>query len=856
MASPRAVIGLALCIWLALVGGLTRLQIRTDGRALVPADSAAVATAREIDAEFGLGDELVLVVGSRGERGIWDADFLSAFRDLASSLAAVESVDATSIQSIATENGDHVLPGSLEPLPWFVPWPESADELDSLRMRIERIDLYRGTLLSTESPARSASIVFRLNRDVDRRAGCAAVQNWLAESVVPNVDTYIVGAALAEARLGDHLLQDLTLLVPGALLLMALVLFMRFRSLWAALLPLAGVGLVLTTTFALLGWSGAHVYLTLLVLPVVLTVVGVADAIHLLDDYFHRVDAHPDLPARELLRRALARQWKPILSAELTTAVGFLSFAFSPLPPVRVFGTFASLGVALYSCWSLAVLPAALMWLETRGLRTRRIRNSRASRQKLGAYCSSLARLSQRRPGWVVGGSLVILVACVHGLSLLRVEDSWLSGFSESSKTYADAKRFEREFSGIHTLRLRVSAPVAELRGVVDRSAVRGDNLLLPQIHDSDAGALVHSRLRLVPIDAASNSARGHDFEVLGSASSSAGTELTLRNPRLPGVTAEALLDREVLTLAYELSAADRFFDPGTLALVCELESFAAEQEVLGVSRVLGPCGHLRTLEVMLGTNPEIRARRLHTHEGIKEAVDLYDRGRGRARRLEFWTSSGDRTLINVLLRDASYIHVGELMKRLRAFESRALTPHGLKLDFGGDLAQSQALIDGIVTTQVGSLLGSVLGNAFVIALALLSWRFGLLSAIPCALAVAGNFALMGWTGVSVGVATSMFAAMTIGVGLDWAIHLIRAVRHRMIPGGNIEVATLAAFEDVGPAVVVDALCVGLGFGLLLFSSVPPSRHLGLVLVSSLFTCLFATLVLLPALLAVGRRRT
>jgi hypothetical protein len=111
-------------------------------------------------------------------------------------------------------------------------------------------------------------------------------------------------------------------------------------------------------------------------------------------------------------------------------------------------------------------------------------------------------------------------------------------------------------------------------------------------------------------------------------------------------------------------------------------------------------------------------------------------------------------------------------------------------------------------------------------------------------------FAVMGWTGIPLGVATSMFAAMTLGIGVDYAIHLTACYRHTAAnkpPSQRIAEASAAC----GPAILTDAMAVGLGFGALTLSQVPANARLGLLLVISVVGCLACTFVLLPALFAI-----
>jgi hypothetical protein len=269
---------------------------------------------------------------------------------------------------------------------------------------------------------------------------------------------------------------------------------------------------------------------------------------------------------------------------------------------------------------------------------------------------------------------------------------------------------------------------------------------------------------------------------------------------------------------------------------------------------VLGPHGHLLTVDQIHGSSAEASAKRLGSQLGVTRTLDLYSRARGPERLSELWHPERDRVLATVLVRGANFERVGELIERLRRFERDELQPHGLSLTLGGDLALSQAMIGGIVRSQVGSLAFALLTILLVAALWTRSPLLGACCALPCSLAVLGDFALLGWSGVPLGVATSMFAAMILGVGVDYAVHLARRAQSGAAAGLDPRAAISAAFGEVGPPVVLDAAAVALGFLVLCLSSVPPTRHLGALLVASLALCSAATLCVLPAVLALALR--
>src|SRR5262249_43393900 len=146
-------------------------------------------------------------------------------------------------------------------------------------------------------------------------------------------------------------------------------------------------------------------------------------------------------------------------------------------------------------------------------------------------------------------------------------------------------------------------------------------------------------------------------------------------------------------------------------------------------------------------------------------------------------------------------------------------------------LATSQAMISAIVKTQALSIVFSLASVLAIVALLTRSLAVGALCTLPCALAVLFVYGTMGWCAIPLGVATSMFAGMAIGVGDDYAIHLGQRYRGSLQAGASRAEAAVTSTRDSGAAIAVDALCVGAGFSVLSFSRVPTNARLGVLLV-------------------------
>lgn len=854
LARPRTVLAyFALAITL-LAAGLARLELSTDGRALLPEGADAVRLSRDVQHEFGVEDQLVLVV--RAQSGtVLEPRALRVIDDISRAVAALPEVGVERVVSLATEPGDHVRPGSLVLRAWLDPLPRNEADVAALRRGLEKASIYRGTLLSTDTPPSASAVVVGVPRSCERETLLAEVRAIAARHATRDVDVLLVGAPVAESELGTHLLDDLRVLVPLSLAVMALVLALAFGAAAAVWAPLAGVGAAQIAVFGSMGWCGQPVELTTLLVPVLLTAVGVADAIHIFDRYRTELVLRPEASRAAALAVTLGELTAPVLATSLTTAAGFVCFVFSPIGAVRAFGAWLAGGVVVLLVWTIVCLPAVLV-LCSEGPFRRSVSATVALsgwRARWLAHCAlacERATLAVARR-WKPVAALFV-VASVLGVLLAlrtRVEDSWISGFDRASPLVATTREVDQLFGGTHVLRLRVVSTTAARRGVVQRADLDATGVLL-----RDAGALEPRSVEQFGLHliarATTSASAALEFVVEHARADPAGLRLELRHVRLARVAPVDLVPEGVAELEWELAPRGRLKQREVLGVLRALEAFLASRTEAGVGAVLGPWSHLESLTTMLGGPSDGASALLSTQAGIDRALDLYARARTPRRLAQLYAGEYADALVTVLVRHASFRSVGELLAELRAWEAKELAPRGLRLDFAGDLAESQALIEGVVGTEVSSLASSLLLIGALVALGLRSLRLGLCAMLPCTWAVLCVFAWLGASGVPLGVATSMFAAVSLGIGVDFAIHFLARVRSAEREHATSAEALARAARESGPAIAIDALAVGLGFAVLCVSRVPTSARLGWLLVISIAGCLAATLLVLPVVLA------
>ena len=108
----------------------------------------------------------------------------------------------------------------------------------------------------------------------------------------------------------------------------------------------------------------------------------------------------------------------------------------------------------------------------------------------------------------------------------------------------------------------------------------------------------------------------------------------------------------------------------------------------------------------------------------------------------------------------------------------------------------------------------------------------------------------MGVFSIPLDMMTITIAAISMGIAVDNTIHYI--FRHKMEfkKNKNYETAMFKTHTSIGYALYYTTLTIIMGFSILVFSNFIPSIYFGLLTSLAMFIALFATLTIVPKLLA------
>ncbi len=883
---------IVLLLLLALPG-LPHLKLRTDGQALLKRTAPEALYDNAIRSKFGLEDQIVVLIESPDTNGIYHPEAVQLVRDLTVELSSLAGLSSNHVMSLANEPSFRMKPGSLVHENLLDPPLKTKSELDQLQDDLRRIELYTSTLVSPDGKA--TVILVGLPGGADRAgfyerikelvathesrrdAAAPTLANGAVGSEAGALRIAVTGAPAAESLLGVHILEDLGVpnallgvttrskadqskvnapvslrnfrfliarrlgLVPVAILVMMLIFLASFRSVLAMLLPLPGLGATLMAVFGLMGWVGTPVYLTIAVMPVLLTATGVTNDIYLFSRYFMLLRQRAGVPHVQVLHETFRAMAAPVAATSLTAAIGFFSFAFSPLEPVRAFGVFTGLGVLFGLVFSFTGVPALLALIGDKWGAKRTSQSRAASRTgDLGTRFARFGAAVVHYRWWTVGAILIVLALTPLGLRKLVVQDSWMDAFDPSSEFRRASLAVNKYFCGMHLLFVTVDAP-RTLAGELPASAFSPEGIMLSGNLAEKPGLIAGSTILIQRGDG--QSVRSH-IEM----AAPAGTNVLARIP-YPDIPTNGWTQFLASGKARVELALRSQCRPEIIKETGKLAGFIRQRSRYAVGGVLSPEDYLTTTRFMARPN-DPNARTLPDEPGeIKLMWDYYGLARGPQRLRQIVDSNYWQSITTVFLKDANFQGTANLMADIRQYEQEHLTPQGIKLGFAGDVALSQSLIRGIVDTQIQSLFWSMLGIYLITSVFGRSLRWGLICVLPSVIAIWVKFGIMGWAGIPLGVATSMFAAMTLGIGVNCAIQLLEAYDLARSTDPSALSALKTAFGLTGPAALINTLAVSTGFGVLMLSQVPANARLGFLVVIGLAGCLLATVLVLPVLL-------
>jgi hypothetical protein len=269
---------------------------------------------------------------------------------------------------------------------------------------------------------------------------------------------HIGGMPAIRARINEEVRKDMSLLLPGGLFVMLIMLYIFFKQLRGVLLPfivvmmsiIIGMGLI-----PLLGWKLSMISI---LLPIILTAVANDYGIHLIARYQELNTADTTQSGKQIAGRIFKDLYKPILITAVTTIVGILALLSHVIVPAKQLGVLAAISIGAALILSLLFIPAVLSLLR----KSKPVNSGTGKSQLLDRILLATAGMVNQYPRRILYGSLIIVAVMIFGLMKVEVDANIENFFAEDHPVKKSSELINQNFGGSQMLSILVEGDIKD----------------------------------------------------------------------------------------------------------------------------------------------------------------------------------------------------------------------------------------------------------------------------------------------------------------------------------------------------------------------------------------------------------
>lgn len=609
----------------------------------------------------------------------------------------------------------------------------------------------------------------------------------IAETYRESATIFLGGPDMITADMITFIKNDLVVFSLGILLFIVLTLSLIFRSLRWVVLPLSTCALCLIIMLGLLSWMDWRLTVISSNFVSLLLIITLALTIHLIVRYRELHSANSHAEQRQLVSDTVSSMAKPCLYTVLTTIVAFTSLVVSNIRPVIDFGWMMTLGISISLIIAFVVIPAGMMIL---GKASRP-----ADTDNSGLITTKFARFTEQRGALVLVLAAILSAVSFYGISRLEVENRFIDYFRSDTEIYRGMEVIDTALGGTTPLDIILQAP--------DFSLLEAE---LEATEFADFGEEYASE------DDYGLEGFDDEYADLGG------------------------FDEEEPSNALKDSY---WFSSTGLADLSKLTAFLEAQPEIG---------KVSSLVQINQVAADLMGHKLNDFEiaFMRQSLsdDIYQQMVA-----PYLIEDLDEARIQLRAMETAGLKRAELLTKIKQFAIQEVGIAETDIRFTGLLVLYNNMLQSLFQSQIMTLGAVFIGIMLMFMLLFRSIKISLIAILPNFLAAGTVLGGMGIFAIPLDMMTITIAAITVGIGVDHAIHYITRFKREFAVDGNYVAAMHRAHASIGRALFYTAITIIVGFSILALSNFIPSIYFGLLTGLAMTAALLGSMTLLPKLI-------
>ncbi len=416
------------------------------------------------------GEEGNLILLAIKDSTVFTPEKFNAWNSLAKSFDSLSEVEFTlSIADVKTLKADRknrkfileaIYEGELK----------TQNKVDAIKKELfEKLPFYNNLLYNKKTGTIQTAIY------IDKEIVNTPVRKaFVFKKLIPIIDSFekktgmdvrVSGMPYIRTINSQNIVDEIQLFVGGALLITAIIFFFFFRSFRATFITLLVVTVGVTWAFGFIGLLGYEITVLTALIPPLIIVIGVPNAVFLINKYQQEIKEHGQ--QAKALQRVISKIGNATLMTNITTASGFATFVFVKSQLLREFGILASINILSIFVLALLIIPILYSFMPT----PKEKHLNHLERQWMENVVNWMEKMVREQRIGIYITTVIVIILGIVGLYQIKVSGSLIEDMPKSKAFYKDIKFFENQFGGIMPLEILIDTKKEE--GVMKLSTLK-----------------------------------------------------------------------------------------------------------------------------------------------------------------------------------------------------------------------------------------------------------------------------------------------------------------------------------------------------------------------------------------------
>ena len=339
----------------------TKVELEYQLQRLAPKNDPDLIAYQKFQKTFGM-DHNKVVIGFTTDK-LFELKHFKQYHQMCDSIGKIHGVRSllspSHLYSLTLDTG-----GKFQMNSFINQIPKTQSELDSLHALFLDMKFYQGLLYNDQTKA-SLMVIVLDDKVMDSEQRVALIQDIQrrAEQFGTEVgaEAHLGGLPYVRTEMATSVKSELVMFTVVAFLVTAILILVFFRSFSTLAIAILFIAIGVIVMFGVSGFLGYKINLLTGTLPPLLVVIGVQNAVYLINKYHEEYRKHKN--KAKALSRIISRVGVATFLINFTTAVGFGTFYFTKTQILEQYGVVSFITINLVFFINIIGIPALYSFL-------------------------------------------------------------------------------------------------------------------------------------------------------------------------------------------------------------------------------------------------------------------------------------------------------------------------------------------------------------------------------------------------------------------------------------------------------------------------------------------------------------